>query len=468
MTLLSRLVGLLVVLDTLARLPLLRVFYSDEGVLPRHVLLRHFSHSQTYVALHSAAGSATAAVLLAAALVLAGCMLAANRRPAVSSAVALLLLCSQADRNPLVLVERDALLRVLTFWTLVANMVRGAPKASRAAAWVALLVRCQLALCFVLGALMKQRQWAEMHDGLAFALVADTRTSMWARDAAESLPGYAASVLLALEASAGVAALPHVPQAMRVLVAMQLVVVRIGYAAVFPVDPVGHLCWIVAAAGLACVGVEHTGGAGRRRAVRVAAACWASAAAVFVAIFVATTMGLVDEAISPVLRQMQFALPLAQVWDEHMLPNSVPGWETMLVEHEAATEFATDVWEQLVTNRCCTSEHSPVPRTGSAIVLAADHVPQWDAYMGNMKLALEADAHFADYYDHLFRYVCRNMDPPPARVQWTSNRVDMSDEPAADVPTDGIVRTRLAQFDCLRQLDDERLFTEKENEPTRF
>ena len=107
--------GVLLLVDLSTRAQDLTAHYTDWGVLPRNVLIPHFSDPLPF-SLHLATGSAFGqALIFLIAGVFALMLLLGFRTPAVTCVSWLLLLSVQA-RNPRVLHHSDMLLRLLLFW----------------------------------------------------------------------------------------------------------------------------------------------------------------------------------------------------------------------------------------------------------------------------------------------------------------------------------------------------------------
>jgi hypothetical protein len=112
-------VGLVLLADLLLRLPLIPVFYSDGGILPREAILR--LASGRYVAgLYHLSGSPVVELLVLLAAVLFAVGFTAGYRTRLCAVVSWLLLISLHARNPLVLHGGDAVLRLLLFWSIFA------------------------------------------------------------------------------------------------------------------------------------------------------------------------------------------------------------------------------------------------------------------------------------------------------------------------------------------------------------
>lgn len=112
------LLGLCIVLDVLVfRLPEVRTFYSDAGVVPVATLAEVFPAFAT-LSLHALSGSVWVQAALMAVLAASGVAVAVGYRTRVAMLVAAVLLASMQARNPLVLSGGDTILVVLLVFGL--------------------------------------------------------------------------------------------------------------------------------------------------------------------------------------------------------------------------------------------------------------------------------------------------------------------------------------------------------------
>jgi|GEM_PF-112369 len=110
-------VGLILLFNVLLAAVNARAFFSDAGVLPRSVLLSHYTSPSAGWSFHFASGGLTfvyGMLLLQAAAAIA---LVTGYRTSLASFVSWVLLSSLHARNPLLLHGGDNALRILLFWS---------------------------------------------------------------------------------------------------------------------------------------------------------------------------------------------------------------------------------------------------------------------------------------------------------------------------------------------------------------
>ena len=107
--------ALLVLADLAGRIPDLPAHYTDEGVLPRSVLLQEVLSSSA-LSLNLVNGTIFSQVLLFGVAALAALALLIGYRTRLMIVIVWVLLLSIQWRNPLVLSGSDTLLRILLFW----------------------------------------------------------------------------------------------------------------------------------------------------------------------------------------------------------------------------------------------------------------------------------------------------------------------------------------------------------------
>ncbi|WP_328764066.1 HTTM domain-containing protein [Haloarcula salinisoli] len=107
--------ALVVLVDLARRLPDVRAFYTDAGVLPRSVLATLYP-GYGAVSLHALSGGLVVQLALFALAGVAALALLVGYRTRLATVVSLVLLVSLQLRNPLVLNSGDVLLRRLLFW----------------------------------------------------------------------------------------------------------------------------------------------------------------------------------------------------------------------------------------------------------------------------------------------------------------------------------------------------------------
>lgn len=116
MALFRVLLGGLILVDLLWRSQHLRLFYTDDGVLPRRAW-GEITH-RSYLSLHAASGELWWQILLFTLAAIAAFSLAIGYRTRLSNFVSLVLLASLLNRNGLLLQGGDQLLVVMCFWGL--------------------------------------------------------------------------------------------------------------------------------------------------------------------------------------------------------------------------------------------------------------------------------------------------------------------------------------------------------------
>lgn len=105
--------GLLLIVDLVARSRSLGAFYTDSGVLPREALFSDYANVYSLHAISGAAWAQTVLFCIAGAFALA---LVVGYRTRIATIVSWLLLVSLHIRNPMILNSGDVLLRMLLFW----------------------------------------------------------------------------------------------------------------------------------------------------------------------------------------------------------------------------------------------------------------------------------------------------------------------------------------------------------------
>ncbi len=95
-----------------------RIFYSDEGILPRVSLLQKALEDPHIISLHLLGGSVVFQSIALVIAMLAALALLFGYRTRLALGVSWVLLCSLHGRNPAVLYGGDVVLRMLCFWSL--------------------------------------------------------------------------------------------------------------------------------------------------------------------------------------------------------------------------------------------------------------------------------------------------------------------------------------------------------------
>jgi hypothetical protein len=109
--------GSVLIGDLIARAQDLRAFYTDFGVLPRHVLLSQFRWPEFW-SLHVLNGAAWFQIVLFVTSGLFALMLLIGYKTRVATIASWLLLLSLQARNPYINHAGDVLLRLLLFWAM--------------------------------------------------------------------------------------------------------------------------------------------------------------------------------------------------------------------------------------------------------------------------------------------------------------------------------------------------------------
>jgi hypothetical protein len=109
------LLGGIILLDLIWRLPSLEAFYTDFGVLPREMVTVAW-HGAAFFGFHQYFSSVPGVLLLFLVNAVFAVMLLVGWRTRLATVVCWLFLISLQNRNPMVLQGGDVLLRVLVFW----------------------------------------------------------------------------------------------------------------------------------------------------------------------------------------------------------------------------------------------------------------------------------------------------------------------------------------------------------------
>jgi hypothetical protein len=111
--------GACVTMDLILRIPQIEVFYTDKGVEPRDLLVRHLGDSSV-LTLHMMSGQWIIELLLFLTALVFALGFLVGYRTRLCAFVSLFLLTSLQMRNNLVLHGGDVLMRVLLFWSMFA------------------------------------------------------------------------------------------------------------------------------------------------------------------------------------------------------------------------------------------------------------------------------------------------------------------------------------------------------------
>lgn len=110
-------IAILIIIDLILRIPDIKAFYTDEGVLPRLLLISQSVNSPT-ISLHNLNGSYQFQTFLFLIAGFFAFLLLVGYRTKFVTFISWLLLCSLHIRNELVLSGGDTVLRLLLFWSL--------------------------------------------------------------------------------------------------------------------------------------------------------------------------------------------------------------------------------------------------------------------------------------------------------------------------------------------------------------
>lgn len=110
------LLGTVILVTLVLRLPDLQAFYTDSGVLPRHWLIQ--ADSPWRWSLHMLNGGAWFQAVLFAVAILAALAMVVGYRTRWATFLTWLLLVSVNSRNPLVMIGGDTLMTCLMFWAM--------------------------------------------------------------------------------------------------------------------------------------------------------------------------------------------------------------------------------------------------------------------------------------------------------------------------------------------------------------
>jgi hypothetical protein len=183
--------GLLILLDLLLQLPDLRAFYTDEGILPRSLLLA-MPH-RTFPNLHMLSGSLLWVALLHGLTALAAGCLALGYRSRLACAACWFLLHSMHYRNPWLLDAGHSQLRLVLFWCMFMPLDGSDDKEETCSSPATLGYTLQIGLIYLFAALNKNDPvWTREHTALYYVLNQDafaTGWGHWVRQNAELMKG---------------------------------------------------------------------------------------------------------------------------------------------------------------------------------------------------------------------------------------------------------------------------------------
>ena len=151
--------ALVVIVDALDRLIDLRVFYTDEGILPR-ALLRQLFGAALRVPTALVLGTPAQACLLLAIGSTAALLLGLGVFTRAASIVVWLYLLTIVGRNPFITDGGDDMLLAMSFWAMFADLeavwsLRPGPPRARVEALPVRLLECQVALVYLAAAVAK-------------------------------------------------------------------------------------------------------------------------------------------------------------------------------------------------------------------------------------------------------------------------------------------------------------------------
>lgn len=171
-------IGILLLTDLAVRASDLRIFYSDDGVFPRALLVDR--SSPWTISLYLVSGApAFVALLFAVAAVAAVCLVLGYRtRPA--AVLSWLLLTSLQNRNPLVNQNGDLLLHLVLFWALflplgarysLDNRRRPVSAPGRVVSFASFALLAQVVMMYVFTSLLKSGpDWTRNGTAVYYAL----------------------------------------------------------------------------------------------------------------------------------------------------------------------------------------------------------------------------------------------------------------------------------------------------------
>jgi hypothetical protein len=169
--------GVILLVDLAVRSMDLRTFYSDAGVLPRHVVLEGWQYA-SYVSVHMISGHHYFQGLLFLISAAAALSFTFGYRTRLMGFLSWFLLCSLHIRNPIVLSGGDIVLRQILFWclflplsarysldALLAELEEDRPRKGQQPLFFSLASACliiQMAVIYVVSALFKTGDsWAD-------------------------------------------------------------------------------------------------------------------------------------------------------------------------------------------------------------------------------------------------------------------------------------------------------------------
>lgn len=109
--------GVIILCDLAVRASDMRMFYTDQGVLPRSAVLEKFAHPAV-ISVHLMGGTLFSQIILFVLATIAALALLAGYKSRTAAFVSWFLLISLQTRNPAVLQGGDVLLRILLFWAI--------------------------------------------------------------------------------------------------------------------------------------------------------------------------------------------------------------------------------------------------------------------------------------------------------------------------------------------------------------
>src|SRR5689334_14974245 len=111
-------VGLILIWDLIMRSRDMTAHYTDEGVLPRTVLMDNYLSLRPYLSVHILHGSLTFQTLMFCIAGLCALAMTLGYRSRPATIACWFLTCSLHARNPLIVHGGDDLLRVMLFWAM--------------------------------------------------------------------------------------------------------------------------------------------------------------------------------------------------------------------------------------------------------------------------------------------------------------------------------------------------------------
>ncbi|MBN9419677.1 hypothetical protein ABS71_14335 [bacterium SCN 62-11] len=180
---------MLILSDLALQLPDLGAFYSDEGIMPRALLLS--VQHRTFPNLHMLSGSLLWVGLLHAATAGAALSLLLGYRSRLACAACWFLLHSLHYRNPWLLDAGHSEMRLVLFWCMFLPLDGASPEEKNCSSPATLGYTLQIGLIYLFAAISKSDPvWTREHTALYYVLNQDafaTGLAHWVRQSADSM-----------------------------------------------------------------------------------------------------------------------------------------------------------------------------------------------------------------------------------------------------------------------------------------